>query len=277
MRKFLRCMIITSLCMFMFGRLEVLAQTENVFDQAELLTEEEERKLQEFSDQLSEKWNMNFLAVTTMDTDGKSTAEYADDFYDEKFPDSSEEDGVLYLIDMDHREIYLSTSGIAIRYLTDARIDLILDQAFEEVADGDYYGTFEVFFQETEKYLNKGIPSDQYNYDVETGEVDPYVAPKEPKKITMVEFFVALVAGLAVSFGTAAAIKAKYQLKFEDFHYDAYTDSEINLKVKEDRLINTIVTHRRIPKNQGNGGGGSRSSTHSSSSGRSHGGGGRSF
>ena len=92
----------------------------------------------------------------------------------------------------------------------------------------------------------------------------------------------AFAAALIPAAITVGAIKAKYQLKFEDFHYDAYTDSDVQLSVKSDRLVNKFVTHRRIPKNSGSsggssGGGGSRSSVHTSSSGRSHGGGGRKF
>ena len=85
----------------------------------------------------------------------------------------------------------------------------------------------------------------------------------------------------AAALGTCGFIKGKYQLKFEDFHYDAYTDSEVLLNTKEDRLINSFVTHRKIPRNNGttrsSGGGGGRSSVHRASSGRSHGGGGRKF
>lgn len=278
MRKtWIHWMLASFLCTALLFGMETKAQTENVYDLADLLTNEEEERLQSYAEDFSESWSMNFLVVTTDDTDGKSTVAYADDFYDEKYPDSTEEDGILYLIDMEHREIYVSTCGNAIRYLTDDRIDRILDAAYEEVAGGDYFGTFEEFFEETEKYLKKGIPSNQYNYDTETGERDYYEAQKAPKKVTLGEFLVALVSGIAAASGTVAAIKAKYQLKFEDFHYDAYTDSEIDLKEKEDRLINTFVTHRRIPRDQGNGGGGSRSSVHTSSSGRSHGGGGRGF
>ena len=89
-------------------------------------------------------------------------------------------------------------------------------------------------------------------------------------KLTFGEFLFALIGALIPAAITVGAIKAKYQLKFEDFHYDAYTDSEVQLSVKSDRLVNQFVTHRRIPKNTG-------SSVHRSSSGRSHGGGGRKF
>lgn len=274
MRKFKSLIFMGAAVFFLFS-MAALAEEKCVFDQADLLTDQEEEALEKLAKEYFEEWDMNFLAVTTEDAEGKSSREYADDFYDTYFPEASEEDGVLYLIDMDHREIYLSTSGEAIRYLTDSRIDYILDEAFEEVADGDYYETFLEFFENTEYYLKQGIPSGQYNYDTETGEIDRY---REPKKITVLELVIALAAALAAAGGTCAWIVGKYQLKFEDFHYDAYTDSEVRLSVKEDCLINSFVTHRRIPRNNGGSGGGAgRSSIHTSSSGRSHGGGGRGF
>lgn len=268
------------LCLYMVWMMtmNVSAEEYHIYDHADLLTVQEEEYLENLVTEREEQWDMNFLVVTIDDAQGKSAMEYADDFYDIQFPEESEEDGILYLIDMDNREIYLSTSGTAIRYLTDSRIESILDEAYEYVVEGDYYGTFVTFIEETEGYLTKGIPSDQYNYDVETGEIDYY---REPIGITFGEFIFAFVAALIPAGITIGIIKAKYQLKFEDFHYDAYTDSDVQLSVKSDRLVNTFVTHRRIPKNDGHsggsGGGGSQSSVHRSSSGRSHGGGGRKF
>ncbi len=264
------------LCTMLFGTLNVSAESAYVYDDADLLTAEEEAELQKYAEVFHENWDMNFLVVTTDDAGGKSTTEYADDFYDARFSEYSEEDGMIYLIDMDHREITLSTCGIAIRYLTDDRVDRILDEAVEYVADGDYYGSFVAFFDETDYYLNQGIPQDQYNYDVETGESDDYYDSYESPQITLIELLIALIAALAAAGGTVAFITAKYQLKFEDFHYDAYTNSDVKLSVKQDQLVNQFVTHRRIPKNNGSSGGG-RSSMHRSSSGRSHGGGSRRF
>lgn len=269
-------MILVLFCAVFLNGFCVSAKETAVYDQADLLSAEEEEALETLAEDYSTEWQMNFLIVTTEDTEGKTAEDYADDFYDLHFPENTQEDGVLYLIDMEHREIYLSTSGIAIRYLTDQRIDTLLDDAYGYVSEGDYFGTFESFLEGTVSYLKKGIPSDQYNYDTETGEIDPY---KLKYQITPMECLIALIAGLAAAGGTMLFIKAKYQLKFEDFHYDAYTDSEVELTVREDRLINTMVTHRRIPRNDEHSGGGhsSGSSVHHSSSGRSHGGGGRNF
>lgn len=282
MRKILGIMLILCFGFGVFLSIDVKAESDYVYDQADLLTIDEEVKLQEHAEFYKNRWDMNFLVVTTADADGKSAREYADDFYDARFMEDTEEDGILYLIDMDHSEIYLSASGIAIRYLTDSRIEHILDEAYECVEAGDYYGTFAAFFEETHSYLEMGIPKDQYNYDIETDEMDVYYELyEEPATISVTELLIALAAGLIAAGGTIGFVTAKYQLKFEDFHYDAYTDSDIQLSVKSDRLVNKFVTHRRIPKNNTSsvrsGGGGSMSSVHRSSGGRSHGGGGRKF
>lgn len=280
MRK-IRCFL-TILCLSvgLLAGMSASAEESYVYDRAELMSEAERLELHAMAMKLSDDWEMNFVAATTDDTQGKTTQEYADDFYDELFPGNEEEDGILYLIDMAHREIYVSTNGLAIRYLTDERIEWVLDEIYPQVADGDYYMAFVEGMSRTQDFLREGIPQDQYHYDVETGEIDAY---KEPMKLTVGEVLLALFAGLVPAAVTIGIIKAKYQLKFEDFHYDAYTDSDIRLSVKSDRLVNTFVTHRRIPRNNGNSGGGrssgggSRSSVHTSSSGRSHGGGGRKF
>lgn len=274
MKKIRLFLMLLCFCGSLLAEFHVSAQSDDVYDQADLLSITEEEELQNQAEMMREFWEMNFVIVTTDDAEGKTSREYADDFYDALYP---EEDGILYLLDMDNGEIYLSTSGLAIRYLTDDRIDSILDTAFSYVSDGDYYGTFEAFMNESEYYLSQGIPENQYNYDVETGEIDAY---EEPMEITLGEFLFALAAALIPAFLTMGVIKAKYQLKFEDFHYDPSANSEIAWSVKSDRLVNKIVTHRRIPKNtEGNGrsGGGSRSSVHHSSGGGSHGGGGRKF
>ena len=276
-------MLLTVLCMCggLLTCLDASAETKYVYDQANLLTDEEERELQTYAENFKDTWKMNFMVVTTDNAEGKSSMEYADDFYDAHFSEESEVDGMLYLLDMDNREIYLSTSGLAIRYLTDDRVESVLDEAFEYVVDGDYYGTFKAFFEATEKYLNKGIPKDQYNYDVETGEIDYYEDSEDlssPGRIDGIEVFLAFFIALIVALVTVLIVKATYRLKrYKDLEYDAYTDGNIALTVKEDRLVNQFITQRVIPKDDDSSNGGSGSSVHSSSSGRSHGGGGRSF
>ncbi len=276
MRRRIRAFFFVFLLIVTLGSVSVCAAEEsadgrNVYDDAGLLTQSEQKAVEEQILALKEASGWNIFAVTTSDTGGKSTMAFADDFFDEHSPE--QEDGVAVVIDMDNRQIYISTCGIAIRYLTDERIERILDDAYEEITDGEYKACLTVMLDGVERYYEDGIPNGQYNYDTETGKVSRY------RSITFVEFLIALALGILCSVIVWLSVVGKYRLKSPTFHYDFRGNGHLDLRVREDRFINQTLTHRRIPRETSGGGHSSagRSSTHTSSSGRSHGGGGRSF
>ena len=249
------------------------AQVGNVYDDAELLTESERTALNERIAALSEKTGWNIYAITTDDAGGKSAMAYADDFFDEHSPE--QEDGVALLIDMDNREIWLSTCGVAIRYLTDDRLDVILDDAYGDVSNGNYGKCLNTMLDGVERYYDAGIPRGQYNYDTETGAISVY------RSITLPEALLAVVLAIASGVAVNLIVRAKYRMKLDTYQYAYRENSDVKLRVREDRFVNQTTTHRRIQRESSGGGGGhhssGRSSTHHSSSGRSHGGGGRKF
>ena len=244
-----------------------------VYDAAGLLTADEISDLNEIASFMEESgWNV--YAVTTDDAQGKSATAYADDFFDEH--STEQEDGVALLIDMDNREITISTCGIAIRYLTDSRIDNILDAAYAKISNGDYNGCMHSMLTGVENYYEKGISEGQYNYDSETGKISRYHV------LTLGEIFgvlaVAIGAGCIIYF----TISNSYKVRGKGYYYAYQQNSKVNLRVKEDRLVNQTTTHHRISTSSGSSGGhpsshSGRSTTHTSSSGRSHGGGSRKF
>ena len=79
-------------------------EKEKVYDFANLLTDEEEKKLYNSINEYIEKYDMD-MAVVTIDKNNKASAmDYADDFYDyNNFGIGSTHDGLLFLIDMDTR------------------------------------------------------------------------------------------------------------------------------------------------------------------------------
>ena len=244
-------------------------QERNVYDGAAIFTESEAGALEERIAAFEEVSGWNVYAVTTSDAMGKTARDYADDFFDEHSPE--QEDGVALLIDMDNREITISTSGIAIRYLTDARIDSILDAAYVDVANGNYGACMMTLLSGVEQYYEVGILGGQYNYDTQTGRRSVY------RSIEPFEMWIA--AGISIACGVIfyLFVVGKYRLRFGAYQCEYRENSRVDLRVKEDRFVNQTLAQRRIPKQTGNGGGSGRSSTHSSSSGHSHGGGSRKF
>ena len=253
----------------------VLGAVPSVYDEAGLLTEDERVALMEQVTALCEKTGWDIFAVTTANAGGKSAMAYADDFYDARTEEDS--DGVLALIDMDNREIYLSTCGDAIRYLEDTRIEAILDDAYYYVADGDYAGCLSAMIYGVEYYYDKGVHQDQYNYDVETGAVSEY------RTLTWMEVVPVALLSAGVGIGIYLIVLSRYSIKgttADSYPYTRY--GKVDLTDFDDRFMHQTVTHHRIQTDNGgggrsSGGSGHRSSVHRSSSGRSHGGGGRKF
>ena len=75
------------LLMMVFLLLSVLpasAAEQRVFDNADLLTAEEEQNLQQFCEDAKEEYDIDFAYLTTKDTEGLSTREYGAQFYIEQ-------------------------------------------------------------------------------------------------------------------------------------------------------------------------------------------------
>ncbi|MDX9872136.1 MAG: TPM domain-containing protein [Clostridia bacterium] len=263
----------------------VLAEKNLVADQAGLFTAAQTTELEQEARDLGAEYNLDIVIVTAEDAGGKSAGEYADDYFDyQGYGVGEERSGLLFLIDLDNREVYISPSGEAIRYLTDERIEGVLDEVFAGgLTDGDMLGAARSFLSATEKYLAAGIPPDQYSVPENAVSPNPYSAPTVVPNVLSAEEglgggVVAGLAGLFYFFLTKRGYKGKPQPVVFEFRKNCFVD----LNVNSDNLVNTYVTSRIIPKPKpsGSAGGGSapgRSTIHRSSSGRIHGGGGRKF
>ena len=271
-----------------------------VYDLANLFTLDEVDKLQESATSLAENYQMDIGIVTTDNANGKSAMEYADDFYDENdFGYGHNKDGLLLLIDMDNREIYISTCGLGIQYFTDLRISKMLDSAYNYISNGDYYNAATDFLKQVEIYLDKGIVSNQNTTqrpfsDPREDYNNPYMqeAAPEHKPFTTTSgeplnaqsIILSVVVSLLGSFIIAIVIRTAVSYSYKNPHGSSPQtrpdDLSVHYTQKEDRFITSHTTRVKIQTNTNSGGShgaSGRSSTHHSSSGRSHGGGGRKF
>lgn len=265
------CAVVLSVSAFPLQPAYAAAEDSKVVDDADLLSYDEEQEIQSMLDEFAEESGWTLFAVTTDDANGMTSEEYADDFVDQN---ALEENGVCFLIDMDNREIYMSTTGSAIRILTDHRIDSIMDDSYEYAGDGEYAKCFETMIRETEDSFHEGIESGQYNYDRDTGEIS-----KAPNRLTVWDMLISLIAAAAAGGAVIAVIAGKYRLKFGGWQYDFKSNSRLDLTNKTDRLVNTFRTAHHIQRDSGGGSGssGPHSTTHHSSGGGTHGGGGHKF
>lgn len=256
---------------------------ERVFDGAGLFQEKEKEAMEEAIASMREEMNMDVVIVTTADAEGRSAGQYAENFYvDGNFGTGKDYSGVLFLIDMDNRELYIAPVGTMNRFLTDKRWNAILDDAYAGASAGEYGASAEAFLSGVRKYYAAGIPGGQYNYDRDTGKISVY------RSIRWYEAAVALAVALFAASVPCISVLHRYSMKKERDRAENYlkayrADCSFQFSANADHLINKTVTHVIIPRNNSgggrSGGGGSssgRSTTHSSG-GRSFGGGGRKF
>lgn len=234
-----------------------------IFDGADLLTDSEEQALLQKLTKYSEKYEADIAIVTTADAGGQTAQAYAD-AYAEKLGQSMTADeypGILFLIDMDNREIYIATQGKAIGWYDEKRIDKILDNCYDHIIDGEYKATCDAFLKGVRDYMGREAGR--------SARMDIFGV--------LIRLVIALAVGAAATFamvhrrgGSVTTSAATY-----------FNAAQSHLDGREDRFINRTVTRRHIPKPQnnggGHGGGSSGGSFHMSSGGGAHGGGGRKF
>lgn len=226
---------------------------EKVYDFADLFTDSEEQDLYEKSSKFMDKYNMDLAIVTISKNDKSSEVVYADDFYDYNDFDSN---GLLFLIDMDNRQIYMSTSGTAINMYNDNRIDYLMDQVFEYMTDKEYYEGTMKYISLLSSLADKGYPT--------SGE--SFVSDK-----TVILY--SLIASFVITLIVMIVLISKNKLVRKANEAKAYlVNDSIKVDVVEERLVSTHTTKTKIEHDSGGG-----SSTHSGSSGISHGGGGHGF
>ncbi len=251
--------------------------SQRVFDHAKLMSQSEIDRLESTITTLKNQYGMDYVVLTSNDAKTGRSQAFADDFYDNNgFGAGNDASGVLILIDMNNREFNVSPAGMMIRYITDARLSVMLDAAEPYLGKGEYGQAVLVALAQMSLYLKNGIPDNQYNQD-EEGAIDRYI---KPRAVTMGEAAIALAAGLVSGLVLFLAVRHAYAMKGSAYKYDLQRNTTVTVTGATDVYLRTQVT--RVPRatsSSGGGGGGTggRSSTHRSSSGRIHGGGSRKF
>ncbi|MDY2937062.1 MAG: TPM domain-containing protein [Fusicatenibacter sp.] len=272
-RNALFVLLLFGLCMF-FGVSDVRADDQYVYDNARILGENEAAKLESSCRDFEEKTKSHMVILTENSSGTKESQEIADDFYDKKYPNEKDENGICLLIDMGQRQIVISTSGIMRYYLSDREIDDILDCASGYAGDGDYAQAFETMISMSLESYDRGVSEGDYLVD-ETGKIIHY------RTLSVWEMMFAVICGVITALLVYFGICGSYRKKKNQGARNYARLGEVKIRDSKDVLIDRHIMTRKIPKNPppGHGGGGRSggSSVHTASSGRSHGGGSKKF
>ncbi|MCI5649013.1 MAG: TPM domain-containing protein [Fusicatenibacter sp.] len=273
-RRVLAVLMFSCLCVFS-GASAVRADDQYVYDNARILDESESAKLEDGCRSFEEKTKSHMVILTEYSSGTKESQEIADDFFDKKYPNEKDENGICLLIDMGQRQIVISTSGIMRYYLSDREIDDILDSASEYAADGDYAKAFETMISMSLESYDRGVSEGDYLVD-ENGKIIHY------RTLSVWEFLFSAICGVIAALAVYSGIRSSYRKKKNTGARNYARLGDVKIREQRDALIDRHIITRKIPKNPppGNDGGhsgGGGSSVHTASSGRSHGGGSRGF
>ena len=257
---------------------------QRVYDYAGLLNASEISELEDELEDASTKMNMDVVALSADDRGGKTSLEYAEDFYDASGLGTGKgKSGVVIFIDMEERSVFISTTGNAINYFNDDRIKSLTDESdelYSYLADGDYKNAFETVIVGLQVYYEMGVEYGQQTYNEETGEYTKY------RTLSAFDIIIALLIPAVVAFLYVNNIKKQYRME-KDYEVSAASKlayqatAGFAFAVAADELLSHNVTTRIIPvaAPTGQASGGSSSGSHTStvhrgSSGTYHGGGG---
>lgn len=229
--------------------------TEKVYDFADLFTDTEEQQLYTEIRKYIDNHNMD-LAVVTINNNNKTPEEYSDDFYD--YNDFDQKGGVLFLIDMYNREIYMSTTGSAIKMYNDYRVNQALDMVYKYMSDKRYYNGVQEYISIISNYAYDGIPNNSDHKKSNTLSRD---------------IFMSIAIGLLITIIVVNILIHKNKMVRKATTAKEYLDIDsVNIENIGEIIISSNTVRKRIEHDTYSG-----SSTHSGSSGSSHGGEGHGF
>lgn len=285
-----------TLALFFALSFAVLAYAYDNFidDSAMLFSSEETSEITDCVESFSLETGYSLAVVTTDDSMGKSSDEYADDYLDDLIDNQSwSEDSMLFLIDMDNREIYISTTGSAMDSYDSFQIDNIIDSGYSELVQGNYARAVILMTETAEGIYNESNDEnydniygyigsfEDYGYNEYDYDYNDYVDNNRSGfSVDFTDILVYIIVGIGAAGITVLIVKSKYKNHGKDDMFDT-DDISLDITGSTDNVISRNVVTTRIPKNNNHGkhGGGfsGGGSVHRSSGGRMHGGGGRKF
>jgi uncharacterized protein len=235
------------------------APAQRVYDEADVLSQEEEELLSDFIAKQEVRIRCDIVLVTIKeDIEGiygdwySGMRTIADDFYDSHGfgYDTPQGDGMLLVDNWEEGQMgsWLSTCGAVEWRFGDAQIDKVLDEVDWHMPQ-DPYGAYYAYVEQAANIMAAGS----------LGTIPFWLALLVPLVVMVV--FVAVHLRSSVGKNTVAVTSY-------------VTEEQIHLVEKRDAFIRKQVLTRRIPKNNG-GGSGHGGGHHISGGGVSHGGGGR--
>ena len=194
-------------------------------DGMNFLTESEAAEVEAKLNEISDKYNMDFVIVTTDNLEGKTKMEFADDYYDYNgygVGRRGDRSGALLLVYYNGygTERWISTRGYGITCFTDYGIQYIGSNLVPIMDEGEWSKAFLKYAELCSSLTDmaeEGKPLDVDN------------APKSPKDI-LKGVIISFIVGLVIAFVIRGMVKSKYKpVRFKANASDYLVAGSLNL------------------------------------------------
>lgn len=236
-------------------------------DDAQLLTKDERKELNETLTQISKRQGLDVAILTTKDTGGKALLDYAMTMYEAlEYGQGKNKDGILLVVNMETRKFWMATHGYGITAFTDAGISYISEKLGPSLKKEKYMKAFTTFGSLCEKFVEKAHNGKPYD----VGNMPFKWLPWYCVPISLLVGFVCAV------FVVSKKREQLHSVSFEDKAHNYMKKNTLKMKESHDYFLYHTITRNRIKSDDDDSSSGG-SSTYSSSSGDTYGGGGGSF
>ncbi|MFI3173353.1 MAG: TPM domain-containing protein [Eubacteriales bacterium] len=236
------CLFTTTLCM-------AASDESRVYDYSDLLTDEEESKLEIAIQEVQESLAFDVVILTVDDLEGYTAEEYAEGFYlqnDFGYNDTS--DGVIFLVSIGEKDWYIATEGQGDFAINDYCLDQVEDDIIPHLSDGNYYKAFDEFVEMTDIFVTQAASGTAYTYDNQYKTLGDRVIP-----ILIALGIALIIAGLYLY----TLVKAMSNVQKQGQANAYIKQNSFNVYEKSDRFLYSNVTKtRREKKSSGGSGGG---------------------
>lgn len=238
-----------------------------VNDDAQLLTKDERKELNDTLTQIGKRQGLDIAVLTTKNTNGQSLLDYAMTMYEAlDYGQGENKDGIILVVDMKSRNFWMATRGYGITAFTDAGISFISEKLGPSLKKEKYMKAFTTYASLCDKFVEKAHSGKPYD----VGNMPFKWLPWYCVPISILCGFVAAV------FVVGKKREELHSVSFEDKAHNYMKKNTLKMNESHDYfLYHTISRHRIKSDDDDSSSGGS--STYSSSSGNTYGGGGGSF
>lgn len=225
---------------FFFTNVEPVgaADKQRIYDDAEVLSDQEISQLEQIARDYSERRETDFIIVTVKNEE-KDLQLYMDDFYDEEGFGYQKSHGETAMIGIDigetKRDVVLSGYYLEDR-LSPERLRQIRAKVTPDLSNGNYFKAFETFIETSSDYM-------AYR---------PGVNPENPFFKTSVQLIIALILAAVIVGALARNARTKVTTTSATYRDDERT----KILQRRDRYLRTTVTKKRRPKQSSSRGGG---------------------